>query len=222
MFVGIGGNPGRYLDIVELCKKKGLKLILDAAHMSGTKINGKQVGAEADVAIFSFQAVKNLPTSDSGMICFADSELDKEARVVAWMGINKDTYQRFNNAKGSYKWKYNVDEIGFKYHGNSIAASIGIVELKYLEEGNVRRREITALYDSLLKDVKGVEIIKVAPGCVSSRHLYQICVKHRDEIMQHFYDNEIYPGVHYTDNTEYPMYAHGKGTCPNSHKNLMS
>jgi len=218
MFVGIGGNPGRYLDIVELCKKKGLKLILDAAHMSGTKINGKQVGAEADVAIFSFQAVKNLPTSDSGMICFADSELDKEARVVAWMGINKDTYQRFNNAKGSYKWKYNVDEIGFKYHGNSIAASIGIVELKYLEEGNVRRREITALYDSLLKDVKGVEIIKVAPGCVSSRHLYQICVKHRDEIMQHFYDNEIYPGVHYTDNTEYPMYAHGKGTCPNSHK----
>jgi dTDP-4-amino-4,6-dideoxygalactose transaminase len=29
-------------------------------------------------------------------------------------------------------------------------------------------------------------------------------------------EHEIYPGVHYRDNTEYRMYAHGKGQCPNS------
>ena len=37
-------------------------------------------------------------------------------------------------------------------------------------------------------------------------------------MLNNFYDNEIYPGVHYTDNTEYPMYSKSKGSCPNSHK----
>ena len=43
--------------------------------MSGTKFKGKHVGSEADVTVFSFQAVKNLPTADSGMICFKDDLL---------------------------------------------------------------------------------------------------------------------------------------------------
>lgn len=33
MFVGLGGNVGRYKEIVNICKKCNLKLILDAAHM---------------------------------------------------------------------------------------------------------------------------------------------------------------------------------------------
>lgn len=41
IFVGIGGNTGHYEEIVEICKEHGLKLILDAAHMAGTRLNGK-------------------------------------------------------------------------------------------------------------------------------------------------------------------------------------
>ena len=54
----------------------------------------------------------------------------------------------------------------------------------------------------------------------SSKHLYQILVdeKKRDEIINHLYKNDIYPGVHYVDNTLYPMYSSHNGTCPNAHK----
>jgi dTDP-4-amino-4,6-dideoxygalactose transaminase len=31
--------------------------------------------------------------------------------------------------------------------------------------------------------------------------------------MAHLNAAEIFPGVHYRDNTEYDMYAYGKGTC---------
>ena len=48
MFVGLGGNVGRYKEIVNICKKYNLKLILDAAHMAGTRLNGEIVGKEAD------------------------------------------------------------------------------------------------------------------------------------------------------------------------------
>jgi dTDP-4-amino-4,6-dideoxygalactose transaminase len=54
----------------------------------------------------------------------------------------------------------------------------------------------------------------VAPGCESSTHLLQIRVANRDELMVKLNEHEIYPGVHYRDNTEYRMYAHGKGSCP--------
>ena len=40
----------------------------------------------------------------------------------------------------------------------------------------------------------------------------------RDEIINHLYKNEIYPGVHYVDNTLYPMYSFYNGTCPKAHK----
>lgn len=70
MYVGLGGNVGNYYEIAKICMENNLKLILDAAHMSGTRVNGVVPGAEADVVVYSFQAVKNLPTADSGMICF--------------------------------------------------------------------------------------------------------------------------------------------------------
>ena len=68
LFVGIGGNIGQYNKIKDLCNKHNLKLIFDAAHCAGTKTNriihgaivtSLQVGWDADVSIFSFQAVKN-------------------------------------------------------------------------------------------------------------------------------------------------------------------
>mgnify|MGYP001457541442 CR=1 FL=1 len=86
VFVGIGGNTGRLDDIEKLCKEKNIKLILDAAHMSGTYVNNSSkshVGNEADSVVFSFQAVKNLPTADSGMISFKEIEDYKLARKLS-------------------------------------------------------------------------------------------------------------------------------------------
>jgi len=59
-------NPARYREVRQLCRQRNLKLILDAAHMAGTWIDGKHAGHDADVAVFSFQAVKNLPRPTPG------------------------------------------------------------------------------------------------------------------------------------------------------------
>jgi dTDP-4-amino-4,6-dideoxygalactose transaminase len=221
LFVGIGGNAGQYSKIVELCKKHKLKLILDAAHMAGTMVTYDDkvthIGQDADVSVFSFQAVKNLPTADSGMICFKNDDYDSLARKLSWLGIDKDTYQRTND-KGSYKWEYELVDVGYKYHGNSIMASMAIVGLKYLEEDNKRRREICELYD---KYFTGTAIKKVSMSpetTVPSRHLYQIVVPERNKIMEYLNTQGVYPGVHYRDNTHYKMYNYGFGTCPKSHK----
>jgi len=216
IFVGLGGNVGQYARVLTLCRERGIALILDAAHMAGTRYHGKHVGHDADVAVFSFQAVKNLPTADSGMICFADAEDDARARKLSWLGINKDTYAR-TASQGAYKWMYDVEEVGYKYHGNSIMAAMGLVSLKYLDNDNAYRRQLAAWYEELLSGQPNVKLVSVTEGCESSRHLFQIRVKNRDELMLALNEHEVYPGVHYRDNTEYRMYASGRGTCPNSY-----
>ena len=217
MFVGIGGNTGRLKKIVELCKKYNLKLILDASHMSGTRWadTGMHIGREADATIFSFQAVKNLPTGDSGMICLHDSELDAEVREWSWLGINKDTYAR-TVSQANYKWFYDVEYTGFKYNGNSIMAAMALVSLRYLEQDNAFRRQVCAWYDMMLRDSKIIERIPMSADCIPSRHMYQISVANRDEVMLALNHVNIFPGVHYRDNTLYRMYAFGQGTCPRS------
>jgi dTDP-4-amino-4,6-dideoxygalactose transaminase len=218
MFVGLGGNIGNMKKIIEICQRSGLALILDAAHMSGTKIDGRQVGKEAAVAIFSFHAVKNLPTADSGMICFSSAEDDAFVRKLSWLGIDKDTYTRTMSIGTHNKWMYDVEDIGFKYHGNSIMAAIALVQLKYLDRDNEYRRNLAECYISALAGCNTIRIVPTAPGCESSRHLFQILVNKRDKLIVALNKNGVFPGVHYRDNTEYSMYRYANGTCPHAHE----
>lgn len=213
MFVGLGGNSGQLEHISTLCRSRGLKLIVDAAHMAGTRVKGVHVGGGVDAVVFSFQAVKNLPTADSGMLCFREAIHDQAARKWSWLGIDKDTYSR-TNASGAYKWRYNVDHVGFKYHGNSIMAALGLVGLRYLDQDNAIRRQLAAWYDETLCGVPEITRVPLAPDCQSSRHLYQILTADRDDLMLFLNAAGIFPGVHYSNNTNYPMYSYASMSCP--------
>lgn len=214
MYVGLGGNMGHYEEIVKICEDNGLKLILDAAHMAGTRYNGKIPGHEAEVVVYSFQAVKNLPTADSGMVCFKRGEFDEIIRKKSWLGINKDTYARSSDS-GNYKWKYDVEYVGEKGHGNSVMAAIGLVQLRYLDRDNAYRRQLAKWYrDRLSEYPDEIKLVRIEDGCESSHHLFQICVEKRDELMMALNAAEIYPGVHYANNINYRMYEYAAGTCP--------
>lgn len=210
IFVGLGGNAKNLESITKIARERGLKLILDAAHMAGTRVASRHVGAEADVSVFSFQAVKNLGTSDAGMICFSDPRFDERCRMLSWLGISKDTYTRQGN-KGNYKWKYDVDCVGYKYHGNAIAAAIALVGLRYLDRDNAYRRTLADWYEQELGE--GIEII-LHEECESSRHLCQVAIDNREVVISHLNQHGVFPGVHYRDNIEYKPYRQAEGTCP--------
>lgn len=214
IFVGYGGRVGRLKEIIEICKKHNLKLILDAAHMSGTKVDGVCPGTwdGIDVTVYSYQAVKNLATGDSGMICWNNKEAADLTRMLAWCGINKDTYARSN--KGTYAWKYDVDYVGYKYNGNAIMAAIALTQLKYLDEENDRRRQIVKMYNEGFKNNPNIKVIPANYPDECSYHLYELAVPDREALLDYLSKNDINCGVHYRDNTEYSIFAYGNGTCP--------
>ena len=206
IYVGIGGNAQNYKEIHAICKRHNLTFVLDAAHMAGTfwVDSGLQVGHDADCTIFSYQAVKNCPSSDSGMICFQSEDDDKRVRRLSWLGIDKSTYDRYSES--SYKWRYDVPDLGFKYHGNSIAAAMCIVSLRHLNEDNNYRRMLADIYDSYLINQNDIEVISHSHQVNSSRHLYQIALQDRDGLMEQLSKDGIYCGVHYVANHHYPIY----------------
>ena len=218
LFVGLGGQIGRFNDIVQIAQINKLKLILDAAHMGGTKdYNHVPICSQngIDVCVHSFQSVKNLPSSDAGTICWNGEyaeELDAQSRRLSWLGINKTTFDRTSSEKGSYKWHYDVPELGFKMHSNSIMAAFTLVGLKYLDQDNAYRRYLSDLYTAELRDY--VEIVPSSIECISSRHLFQILVEDRDKIMLALNGQGVFPGVHYRSNLNYPMYSYAMGNCP--------
>ena len=217
IFVGYGGRVGKLEKIIDVCKKYNLKLILDAAHMAGTTVNGVCPGTwdGIDVTVYSYQAVKNLATGDSGCICWADEESHELTKKLAWCGIDKDTYARSN--KGTYSWKYDIDYVGYKYNGNAIMAAIALVQLQYLDEENARRREIVAKYNEGFKNNEKIQIIPAPYENECSYHLYELAVPDREGLLKYLSDNGINCGVHYRDNTEYSVYNYGHGTCPKAH-----
>ena len=135
------------------------------------------------------------------MICFNNEDDDKKARELSWLGINKDTFARSD--KGSYKWDYNVHQLGYKYHGNSIIAALGSVVLKYLGEDNQYRRDIANRYE---KNLKGKVDFIEHDSDQTSRHIFQVVVDCREELIDYLSTNNIFPGVHYRQNTDYELF----------------
>ena len=209
IFVGLGGNIGNYYEIVELCRKRGLKLILDAAHMSGTRVNGTTPGSEADAVTYSFHVTKNLSTAESGMLCFKEEKLDEIVRNKSFNGISKPVGTPDPKLGG-----YNVCYLADAYNGNSIMASIALTQLKHLDRENEIRRKIAAWYDEAFSKNEKITLVRIPRACESARWLYQIIIEDRDGMMAHLKNAGIDCGVHYPVNTLYKMYQDQYGRCP--------
>ena len=215
IYVGYGGCTANLSKIVETCKEKRIKLIVDAAHMAGKNVTNSNLTRDSDAVVYSFHAVKNLPTGDAGMLCMKEDELAEKARCLSWLGIDKTTYSR--TSKKRYSWQYTVEYLGDKFNGNSIMASIALVQLKYLERNNLKRKEIANLYLEELKPIieKGyIKTQRIPSVCKTNYHLFSVLVEGRDDVINYLSDKGIQTGVHYQCTTSFPMYNYAAGTCP--------
>jgi len=220
MCVHYGGYPCDIAGIYKIAKKYNLKVIEDAAHACGSSYHGKRIGSFG-LTCFSFHAVKNLPVGDGGMITTNNKKQYERLKRLRWLGINKSTYTRSGTDKkpGAYLWRYNVPEIGFKYHMNDINAAIGIEQLKLLDKQNAYRRKLAAIYN---KELNHPDIIAFPPvpssDMLTSQHLYVLQVKRRENLINKLKANGINSGVHYLPNNLFPMYKNYKNNVKSTVK----
>jgi dTDP-4-amino-4,6-dideoxygalactose transaminase len=176
----------------------GLPVVYDCAHATGARWN-----AAGKICCWSFHAVKNLATGDGGMITLDDEDLYQRAVRLRWLGIDKSTWSR-SDVEKRYWWEYHIDEVGFKYHMNDIAAAIGLVQLAKLDEMQERRRRLVAQYFDELAAVPDLRLPERDDD--SSWHLFAIRTPHRNVLSTFLQAEGVSTGVHYKPVHLYPLY----------------
>jgi dTDP-4-amino-4,6-dideoxygalactose transaminase len=165
------GYPCNVKKIEKIAQKHNLKVIYDAAHAFGVKLNGESVLCHGDISVLSFHATKLFHTTEGGaLVCEDDS-------IAAHIGLIK----RFGHT-GEEDYR----EIGINAKLSELHAAMGLCVLPKVSEIIANRRASSEHYDSCLDGLglirphsaKGLEYNYAYYPVVFPSHEHMIRVRH--------------------------------------------
>ena len=145
--VALYGMPYRIDEIMAIADKYGIPVIEDAAEGMGSRYNGQVLGTFGKYGILSFNGNKMITTSGGGALICPDKEAGNE---IMWYATQ---------ARDAYPY-YQHSAIGFNYRMSNVCAGIGRGQMTVLEDHIAHHKHVQALYEELLKDVKGITMHK--------------------------------------------------------------
>jgi len=207
MVVHWAGYPCDMAEINAIAKEHNLKVIEDAAHAVGASYQGRPIGSIGDYTCFSFQAIKQITSVDGGMLSVKNEDDYKRAKLLRWYGIDRDF-------KGDIYWKYQITEIGYKYHMNDVAATILDKQLDIIDNILRRRKEIAERYLRELKGVPGVTLLERKSDRESGNWLFSLYVDRRDDFQKKLAENEIESHMVHVRNDICPIFGGQRQDLP--------
>jgi len=180
ILVHIGGIISPQIEsIISICKRNKIPLIEDAAHAHGATFNGKKAGQFGVCAGFSFYPTKVLTTAEGGMMVTNDMGLYNKGKILREHG------------KADHNFNVHV-EIGDNWRFSELHAVLGLQQMKKADSILMERRRLAALYDKMLKNVSGIELIQIPETMDPSYYKYIVLLDHdlnRDNIKKTIKEN---------------------------------
>jgi perosamine synthetase len=145
--------------IRDLCKRKGLFFVEDAAHAHGSSLDGVPAGNFGVGAAFSFYPTKVITAGEGGMIVTSDARMRDDAVMYRDQG------------KAGFLGGEHV-RLGAAWRMSELHAAVGLVQLRRLDEFIATRRAAAAIYDAALESIDGITPLPIPSGCVSNFYKY--------------------------------------------------
>ena len=168
------GIPAKMTEMVDVCKSNGLKLMEDASHAHGATYKGTKLGLLGDVAAFSLQVNKLIPSAEGGLLIAQDPEVILKAARYAH-------YERLVPLKAidhPYA-KFAATGFGFKFRMSPISAAIARVQLAKLAERNaLRNASCIALSKRIETASRGAIYTYLSPGNGTERVYFEFLVRY--------------------------------------------
>jgi len=167
--------------ILEICRKRGLRLVEDCAQAHGATYKGRKAGTFGDFAGFSFYPTKNLGAlGDAGAITTNDTGLAAKVKMLRNYGSSK---------------KYYNEVIGFNSRLDEIEAAFLRVKLRGLDDITRHKRELAARYldglrDAYIKPAVSTEYLDVY-------HIFNVRHGERDRLKDYLAERGIKTEIHY-------------------------
>ncbi len=180
MLVHWGGYPND-LDKIKTIQQNAFQrfgfkpaVIEDGAHSFGSKYKQKLIGNHGNLTMFSLQAIKHLTAVDGGLLLSPHIELHRRAKLMRWYGIDRDGDRK------DFRCEADVEEWGFKFHMNDVCATVGIENLKHVDQIILKHIANASYYDKELINVPGVDLLTRQEGHDSAFWIYSLLVENRD------------------------------------------
>ena len=152
--VHVYGNPAKVVEIQEIADAFNLKVIYDAAHAFGVKVNGQSVLNFGDLSVLSFHATKTFNTMEGGAIVCSNQKMKKHLDHLKNFGFTNET---------------TVVEVGINGKMNEMQAAVGLLQLENIKEDIEKREKIAMQYKNSLSLIDGICVID---GCDSMTQNY--------------------------------------------------
>jgi len=204
--VHIAGLPCDMDAILAIARRRGLKVIDDAAHALGARYGRHAIGSLSDLTCFSFYATKNLATGEGGMVTLEDGGLADRIRRLSLHGMTHDAWKRYTR---SGSWRYDIVELGFKYNMTDVAAALGLAQFSKFRRMQALRRRLARRYTARLGTSDAFDLPVERPGSLHAWHLYILRLRagvlrlDRDRLMALLKARGIGASVHFL-----PLHLH--------------
>jgi perosamine synthetase len=184
MPVHLYGQPADMDPIKQIAEDHNLWIIEDAAQAHGAIYHNQMTGSLGDLACFSFYPTKNMTTGEGGIITTDSEELADDARMLRSHGESE---------------RYTHIMLGYNFRMTDIAAAIGMVQLKRLDDFNRSRIENAEYLTTHIKSIEGIKPPFVMDQVKHVFHQYTVRVENgkRDLIKNFLAENGVGTGVHY-------------------------
>ena len=190
--VYLAGKPLDMDRLYAIANEHKLRVVEDAAQAMGSTWHGKPIGSFGDFVSFSFQANKNITTSEGGCLVLNNEAEALLAEKYRLQGVTRSGWDGIE-----------VDVLGGKYNMTDIAAAIGLGQFAQLEKITAQRRKLAQHYFATLgKDFEAQTGAQLPPAEFENTnwHLFQIVLPERitrPEFMEKMKAHNIGIGFHY-------------------------
>lgn len=181
--VHVYGNVCDVDKIQKIADKYNLKVIYDAAHVFGVRINDKGIGEYGDASMFSFHATKVFNTIEGGCVAFSDSSMAENLRMQKNFGMKDET---------------NYLEIAGNGKMNEFQAAMGLCNLRYVDGEINKRKEAFKNYAIRLQGISGIKPWNEQKGITHNYAYYPVLFdkhifgKSRDQVAEELARNDVY------------------------------
>lgn len=206
--VSYGGHAGEIRALRDLCERRGLILLEDAAHAAGARLGSRHLGTVGRAGAFSLFANKNLAVGEGGVLVTSDADVAARARLARSHGMTTLTWDRHRgHASG-----YDVVALGYNYRLDEPRAALASARLERLDRDNDRRAHLDARYREALDGLDLVLPLAPVPGSRSANHLFAIVLppgRDRGAFRGALAREGIQTSVHYPPVHRFALYAEG-------------
>ncbi len=204
-FAGIPCDIG---NVYTLAEKHNLRVVEDCCHAFGSTVDGRKIGSFGDIACFSFDPVKVITSIDGGAVVVNSEKEMENLRHLRLLGVDKDTTLRYKNQRA---WDYDVVCQGFRYHMTNILASVGISQIKRVDEFIESRRRVCKAYNEAFKALEGVKVPQTDFSNVSS-FIYSLRIldARRERLIDFLRSKDIDTGIHFVPVHKHTFYKNSR------------